>query len=61
MVAALNHYRELTQSVARHFVTQEYILWDPATGTRETVSGSASTVVVRAWREDNANSSVLVG
>ena len=61
MVAALNHYRELTQSVARHYINREYTLWDPASDTRETVSGSAITIVVRDWREDNANSPVLGG
>ena len=61
MVAALNHYRELTQSVARHYINREYVLWDPASDTRETVCGSAITIVVRDWREDNANSPVLGG
>ena len=61
MVAALNHYRELTQSVARHYINREYTLWDPTTDTRETVSGSDITIVVRDWREDNANSPVLGG
>ena len=61
MVAALNHYHQLTQSVARHYIGREYVLWDPATDTRETVSGSAITIVVRDWREDNANSPVLGG
>ena len=57
----MNHYHQLTQSVARHYIGREYVLWDPATDTRETVSGSAITIVVRDWREDNANSPVLGG
>ena len=61
MVAALNHYHQLTESVARHYIGRQYVLWDPATDTRESVSGSAITVVVRDWREDNANSPVLGG
>ena len=61
MVAALNHYRELTQSVARHYINREYTLWDPASDSRETVSGSAITIVVRDWREDNPNNPALGG
>ena len=61
MVAPLNHYHQLAQSVARHYISREYTRWDPTTDTREAVSGSAITIVVRDGGGDNANGPGLGG